>query len=89
MAPPFPVLASRRPLAEVSVREGEMRFTNITAFAAAFCLALPIAAFAQGAEEESTHQIAGEEEPAAPTLAYRTGDVELPNKIAKKKDQTL
>ena len=45
-----------------------MRFTNITAFAAAFCLALPIAAFAQGAEE---------------------GDVELPNKIAKKKDQTL
>jgi uncharacterized membrane-anchored protein len=59
-----------------------MRFTNITAFAAACCLALPLAAFAQGAEDESTHQIAGEEEPAAPTLAYRTGDVELPNKIA-------
>ena len=59
-----------------------MRFTNITAFAAACCLAIPVAAFAQSAEDESTHQIAGEEEPSAPTLNFRTGDVELPNKIA-------
>lgn len=49
-----------------------MRFTNITAFTAACCLALPGFVFAQDATEESS----------GPTLTYRTGDVELPNKIA-------
>ena len=49
-----------------------MRFTNITACAVAGCLALSGAVFAQETEEES----------AAPQLTYRTGDVELPNKMA-------
>lgn len=65
-----------------------MRFTNITAFTVAGCLALSGGAFGQEAAEEtavaedSEHTIAGEEQSSAPKLAYRTGDVELPNKIA-------
>jgi uncharacterized membrane-anchored protein len=61
-----------------------MRFTNITAFAATCCLALPGSAFAQDAAEEIVEQTteAAAEESQAPKLTYRTGDVELPNKIA-------
>ena len=61
-----------------------MRFTNITAFAAVCCLALPAAAFAQDAAQETVEETAAAEaeESSAPELAYRTGDVELPNKIA-------
>lgn len=57
-----------------------MRFTNITAFAAACCLALPGSVFAQEAAEETAE--AATEESSGPELTYRTGDVELPNKIA-------
>jgi uncharacterized membrane-anchored protein len=61
-----------------------MRFTNITAFAAASCLALSSAAFGQDAAEETveenTEAAAGES--SGPELTYRSGDVELPNKIA-------
>jgi uncharacterized membrane-anchored protein len=62
-----------------------MRFTNITtAFAAVCCLALPAAAFAQDAAEETVEETAAAEaeESSAPELNFRTGDVELPNKIA-------
>jgi uncharacterized membrane-anchored protein len=55
-----------------------MRFTNITAFAVACCLALPGAAFAQDADEPAADETAA----PPPALEYRTGDVELPNKIA-------
>ncbi|MBC8025519.1 MAG: DUF2167 domain-containing protein [Steroidobacteraceae bacterium] len=57
-----------------------MRFTNITAFAAACCLALPGFVFAQETTEEPVEAAA--EESSEPELTYRTGDVELPNKIA-------
>ncbi len=57
-----------------------MRFTNITAFTAACCLALPGSVFAQEAAEETA--AAATEESSDPVLTYRTGDVELPNKIA-------
>jgi uncharacterized membrane-anchored protein len=55
-----------------------MRFTNITAFAAACCLTLSGAAFGQDTEESAESG----EESSGPALTYRTGDVELPNKIA-------
>jgi uncharacterized membrane-anchored protein len=64
-----------------------MRFTNITAFAAACCLALPGSVLAQDAVEETVEDTASEtteaatEESSGPELTYRTGDVELPNKI--------
>jgi uncharacterized membrane-anchored protein len=60
-----------------------MRFTNITAFAAACCLSLPVATFAQDAADDIPGETAAATgERSAPQLTYRTGDVELPNKIA-------
>jgi uncharacterized membrane-anchored protein len=61
-----------------------MGFTNITAFAAASCLALSSAAFGQDAAEDSAEESseAAARESSGPELTYRTGDVELPNKIA-------
>jgi uncharacterized membrane-anchored protein len=61
-----------------------MRFTNITAYAVACCLALSGAASGQdaadGTVDENTAAATGES--FGPELTYRTGDVELPNKIA-------
>jgi uncharacterized membrane-anchored protein len=56
-----------------------MRFTNITAFAAVAGLALSGAVFGQDAGEDIAPAA---EESSAPRLEYRTGDVELHNKIA-------